>query len=632
MPKLTDKADPVLHGLPYDDSFLESFPQPQPTIVYWRSFLHCTLPFIMILPWRAEIFFISTGCAGAITIAVLLYHYDGRPLPHFDPDISFNSLLTIPAKVIELVIGTVGSSVLIQRGWLWYRGPARPLDDLRAFWKGATSAAELIKIIKRTGLSLETLLCIALALNLATSFVVQQSNGIKTVMVSSGFGSVPKVTNVTRPLSTMSISNPDDAMIASWSYGFVGPADQIIRIPAKCPGAQECRWNFMTIAVGHICENITDLVVPCDVTTDICTVMLANTTAGPLTVGPSRASASIGYLDPDFLTDYPWYLQAWKVLSTFNETGKPSVVAYQCKLYPDIQNLSASMINGTYEEHQVSPAWHNTSAPASTNDQWLMNPDGNLNDTMNIQNLTVESFQRFAVVSITGNSTSSAFGEDFGGNIELQVQHPSLGDGTFPKRVANQAAALSLTLRLGTNDSSSAPPEFALGPASKQELRVHVKYPWLLSTLLVLLILLFVLLCTMFETAKAGIPVWKDDVLALISQAPAEIDRNAIERVTGTSDLFNRDNCEARFKSQQGRPTEPWRWVYEGGAQTKVAKQRHWPSWLRRRRQMRENIVPVSESRTKLNVFEQQWIQKLPKVHVSSPPRSPTHESSPYFR
>lgn len=519
--------------------------------------------------WTQEILLLLLCWACLTAIGILLYCHDGKPVPHWPLDLSLNSAVSILTRVIEGSIACVVYSVMFQSLYLWNR-KERQLQDLETIAKAARSVQGFFAIAKLQRFAgLASLLALVHVISQGVSTNVQQSISVQPVMSPHGVGTVSIATRVSRQLSSSSsISNLDNQMVATMWGGLLGTIGDLLEVPATCNGATECHWdNYSSIAVSYRCQDLGHLVVPCENGSALdCSHMLP-TEGGALMVGADQRSTSMAYIFPDFMTDIPWYLAAWKTLGIPEDPNNQTAVAAQCKVFWTLETYSGSMINGSSEERPVADPWHNKTATAINNPELIMTTNDSAKDVFSISGATALSLQRFNLNFFTGNSTATTEGIDFGGMDQLQIQYSSLLDGSLDSRVENYAKALSRTVRIGTPvdtlyDSSVQPATQVSCQSFREEQRIQINPYWLIPPLLVILSATFIFIIVAVLTCIAKIGIHKGNVLDLLAWAPSDESRNRIHQDTGSWDL--RGNRNAMFISRWQGQRDGLELVYVG--------------------------------------------------------------------
>ncbi|KAJ3495685.1 hypothetical protein NLG97_g3217 [Lecanicillium saksenae] len=130
--------------------------------------------------WVLELICFFFAAATVLVICVVLWHYNGRPLPDWPYGLSVNTLLSILSTVLRACLLAVLASIMGQAKWTWLRSGPRPIDDLQKFdraSRGLVGAFLIVGLLARRFLRsvVPLLSVIAIILSVAIGPFVQQA-------------------------------------------------------------------------------------------------------------------------------------------------------------------------------------------------------------------------------------------------------------------------------------------------------------------------------------------------------------------------------------------------------------------------------------------------------------------------
>ena len=99
--------------------------------------------------WTLEILSCVTSLGFLIAIIVVLWRYDGRPMPDWPHDITLNALVSVLSTVMKAAMAFVVSESLAQLKWSWFRG-GNKLSDLTLLDAGSRGALGALFVLMRT--------------------------------------------------------------------------------------------------------------------------------------------------------------------------------------------------------------------------------------------------------------------------------------------------------------------------------------------------------------------------------------------------------------------------------------------------------------------------------------------------
>jgi len=124
--------------------------------------------------WTWEVLSVALSWACIISIAAILWHYDGKTFPSVPGGITLNAIVSTLATVAKSSLMFASSALLGQMKWDWFEEKPRPLYHLDLYdeaCRGPLGATKLL--FGRTALSFASLGAIVTVLGLAVDPFVQ---------------------------------------------------------------------------------------------------------------------------------------------------------------------------------------------------------------------------------------------------------------------------------------------------------------------------------------------------------------------------------------------------------------------------------------------------------------------------
>ncbi|KAJ5133316.1 hypothetical protein N7476_003455 [Penicillium atrosanguineum] len=214
--------------------------------------------------WTLEILGCLTSIGFLVAIIVILFNFDGRPMPDWPHGITLNTLVSVFSTVMKATMAFVLTESLAQLKWSWFRG-GNKLSDLAlldAASRGAMGA--FIVLTRFLPRHLVTFGCFILVLAAACDPFVQQVIGINAKPIHTpgrssiqvcnaslysdyGEGAGPGMNEV--PLSTNG---------AIYSGLFQTQAPNSKDILASCPTGNCTFPKYQSLGFCSKCANVTD--------------------------------------------------------------------------------------------------------------------------------------------------------------------------------------------------------------------------------------------------------------------------------------------------------------------------------------------------------------------------------------
>ncbi|KAJ5758703.1 hypothetical protein N7520_005859 [Penicillium odoratum] len=145
--------------------------------------------------WTLEILSCLTSIVFFTAIIVVLWYYDGRPMPEWPYGITLNALVSVLSTVMKASMTFIVAEGLAQLKWSWFRG-GNKLSDLALLDAGSRGAMGSLLVLFRTmPRHLVTFGCLVLVVATATDPFVQQVMSIKDRPVRTSGHSAVQVCN-----------------------------------------------------------------------------------------------------------------------------------------------------------------------------------------------------------------------------------------------------------------------------------------------------------------------------------------------------------------------------------------------------------------------------------------------------
>ncbi|KAJ5702785.1 hypothetical protein N7488_010333 [Penicillium malachiteum] len=129
--------------------------------------------------WTWEILSCLTSIMFFIALILVLWHYDGKPMPDWPYGITLNALVSVLSTVMKATMAFIVAESLAQLKWSWFRGGNR-LSDLAMLDAGSRGAmGSLLVLLRTTPRHLVTIGSVVLVVATVTDPFVQQVMAIK---------------------------------------------------------------------------------------------------------------------------------------------------------------------------------------------------------------------------------------------------------------------------------------------------------------------------------------------------------------------------------------------------------------------------------------------------------------------
>ena len=99
--------------------------------------------------WTWEILSCLTSIVFFIAIIVVLWKYDGKPMPDWPYGITLNALVSVLSTIMKATMAFIVAESLAQLEWSWFRG-GNKLSDLAMLDAGSRGAMGSLLVLLRT--------------------------------------------------------------------------------------------------------------------------------------------------------------------------------------------------------------------------------------------------------------------------------------------------------------------------------------------------------------------------------------------------------------------------------------------------------------------------------------------------
>ncbi|PYI04662.1 hypothetical protein BO78DRAFT_462472 [Aspergillus sclerotiicarbonarius CBS 121057] len=494
--------------------------------------------------WAWEIVSCVIAVAALVAIIVVLYNYDGQPIPDWPYGITLNALISLLVTVMKAAMVFPITEGLSQLKWSWFNRGNRlsDLSLLDAASRGAVSATlVLFRFLPRHLVSIG---CFILVVAAAIAPFVQQvinttaqpvpspdQSSIRICNTSSyvdyGEGAGPGMNKV--PLSTT-------GAIYTGLFQSQGPNSNVVTM--ACSTGNCTFAPYQSLGFCSRCANITDALT------------LGNTSS-------TSTMATYNYNLPNGLS----FQTSWNSMYLMNATTgldlirlktddvplilnftsisaagygvPPQISATECALYFCVQTYQAAVQKGRYNETLISTATSSNSSGADiTEDLTLMPETCYVNGTQrqDRDNCTysVNWVSRLAMSNsvsplIEGQGSLFVSNRPYWSSDTMRAVYGVEGNYTDVNSMFQ-----SLASALTTHARSTVCAASFNGTTWTTESFVHVQWPWLTLPIVLMVMTLGFLITTVIRTRNQFI--WKSSPLALLFSDIAVEAPHAFER------------------------------------------------------------------------------------------------------
>lgn len=473
--------------------------------------------------WTLEYIGILLAVAALASIGIILGLYHERPLTEWKHSINLNTLLSILATILKgATLFTVGSC-LGQSKWIWYHRKKRRLDRFQAFDAASRGPMGATRLLVVLGFSqLASIGCLVTVMALVSDAFVQQSvryplrraNNTATVPISQYYdrGAYPGSIE-----QSMIAAIYDGALIANLSATSAA-------ISPQCPTGNCTFPTHASLAVSSECLDVSTLIQ------DKCVNVLSDDclTEAHLPNGLSLQNEGIYRgiftmsstlpLNTKKFDPYQHNVTGLTVIlydviaTTSSNTGwtiynATEIFAYDCIFLFCAQTFDAVVSQGQFSETVVQT--HHTNYTDEgyahlTIPQGLI-PNGS-NLTFGASPRAWTALHNWMRQNMNGTGITEYLDSDTWDNEIIHAVSQN-GASRVPQTMANIATAITNRMRVDSGQKIQ-------GTAIALESYIHVRWPWLLLPIAMVVLAIAFLLPTVWQSRRWGVPSWRSSVLA----------------------------------------------------------------------------------------------------------------------
>ncbi|KPI36104.1 uncharacterized protein AB675_1615 [Cyphellophora attinorum] len=212
--------------------------------------------------WVVESCALSVSVLSAIAIGVVLWLYNGEPVPHLPHGVTLNAIVSVLANISKSNLLLVLGSAISQLKWVWYQR-GRPLVDAEVFEEAARGPWGSLKMLFRHGVT--TIASIGAAvLVLLTAFEPSIQQVLTYPNWSTSVNSTQAIANQTKTLLSDDMDKAISEAVGAGMYG--GDFTQ----KPFCP-ASNCTWDpFPSLGLCSSCgpPEVAPILEGCDLSID----------------------------------------------------------------------------------------------------------------------------------------------------------------------------------------------------------------------------------------------------------------------------------------------------------------------------------------------------------------------------
>ncbi|KAJ5232485.1 hypothetical protein N7468_005441 [Penicillium chermesinum] len=481
--------------------------------------------------WTWEILSAISSVAFLAAIIIVLWHFNGRPMPDWPYGITLNALVSVFSTVMKASMALVVAECLAQLKWSWFRG-GNKLSDLAlldAASRGPMGA--LITLFQTLPRHLITLGCLILVVAAATDPFVQQVMSIKEQPIQSPGHASIQVCNSSLYTDYGEGAGPGMNKLSLGSLGALysgifqtqGPGSESAM--ATCPTGNCTFPKYQSLGVCSSCTNITDLLHPAQlnmgsgyklsnglslVTSYTMPTMMNSTTA----LHPLRLDVS----DKAIITNFTSITSPGMGSST-------GLNAAECALYFCVKTYEARVHEGNFFEKTIpiASSTNFSSSLDATLKDFTVTPDtcyynGTASQTPHVDSencvYNVNYLSRMAIASsiqplLKGHGERPVINRPDWSSDTVEAIYGQEGNFTDIS-TAFESIASSLTV----NARSQVCKNSVNGATWAVQSFVHVKWDWLILPAALVGLSIIFLIATMIHTRNQYI--WKSSPLALL--------------------------------------------------------------------------------------------------------------------
>ena len=500
--------------------------------------------------WILEYITIVLAIAAFGCIIAVLALYNGKPTTDWGYTISLNAVLSTLSTVMKGAILLPVGSALSQLKWCWYHRKQQPLQRFAAFdaaSRGPLGAVTLLYELRFWHIaslgSAVTLLALAndVFVQQSVAYPLRNAVGVATLPIAQSYALAGRYMGNSAQAFEQSMLG---AIYDGIFYSNISTT--AAAITAQC-AAGNCEFpDYASLGICSYCEDTTSLIEPvctptvyagvpanCSMSARLPNGLdLANgngyafytgrfnylnmSTSSPLNINPPLSAQSLVNISM-LLSDVEVALPQ-NYSEMYNKT-----IAYDCILYFCVRKYSASVTSGVLSETPISEF-------VPSNERYDEIFDG-LRDTKS-WNITIpadmvpqDSDLTFIIGNLTSNTNldfrtnlySLLHGTGTGNNQDgLQSFSSDLVEGMFLKGARNIPSTIGDLATSMTNNMRLRAGQLVQGQSITSVPYIHVRWPWLVLPIVVLVAAVMFLLLTIWESHRRAMPLWKSSALAVL--------------------------------------------------------------------------------------------------------------------
>lgn len=508
--------------------------------------------------WTLELASSVLSIGSTIAIVAILAQFDNKPLDSWRLSIQPNTVVSVLSTVAKSSLFLAVAECISQQKWLYYHSPR-----LRSFGKfdlfdqasrGPYGAIQLLFSIKSLPAILGALVTLlSLGMDPFTQQIIsfQQESlnlGSNRAQVAlsrnydtgrGGGGGVQSPTSF--PLTD---NAPEDLQSAFYSGLFGSPLNPIY----KCDAAT-CTWQeYSSLGVCSQCidvsktakKNCTNLLITgsgsvCNFTTPANFSLSVSHQATP---HDSRAvlfgSSSLAVMPIGEETNQLLSLGTLKVPTDYDGTNlaDQGLQVYDCSLrFCGKTYASLTFTNGTYTEAapiewdfaSIGPEWTTSSNQpyrTFTPPVNLFNSTGNYTGNWTVNLLDWDAISTYISQLLTTPSNTNTNDASFDKSINQAVWNLMYSSPDLPKTISNIATSMTNAIRNSEQGTTFA------GTAFRDQIKIHVSWPWIILPVTVILGGNLLLLVTIVQSRRTRMPLWRSSSLAILYHGFESFDRS----------------------------------------------------------------------------------------------------------
>jgi hypothetical protein len=497
--------------------------------------------------WTRELTWTILSLAAIIAIFVILFFSNGNPWPV--KFITLNSVLAFLTTVAILPLHSALVSAITQLGWLHYRRP-HSLEDFERFWQathGIVGPLRLITLTKRPRRAVLGAMVI-LALLTAHTLVQQIVRNPEHVVDVRGLAKLPICTfyNLTSPGVSSVVPDPADSTVDAIANGQNNPTTVPFQPKTVC-STGNCTFSLApTLAFHSKCIDVSTIIrKDCSAIPGGPNCIYLWPDDGPsLSMSNSKFNMSASVQNSDatdddtrIFPDIPQQVVSVKAIAL----RQGEAYAQQCIIYPTVDQIQASVVNGILKEETIS-SWYNSTPIGPLTPTWILNPPSIAGGPFQISSPAVIALQSYLLNLYSGDiigGPGQVIYSDGSDTTTMKRTYAAMQSDSLPNHFANVAQSMSYDARASqtSNGEPRTSANTVIGTATENKQYIHVEWLWFLLLVIVWLASAIFLLSVMHLTAKYDIGPYKTSIVAVMLAGPQGADRERLGRLDTSSQV-----------------------------------------------------------------------------------------------